>query len=499
MADPSLIAAVDLGSNSFHLVVARVLQGQIVVVDRMRETTRLAAGLDHNRRLDPALMHRALGTLTQFGQRIREVPRDSLRVVGTATLRRAKNADEFMDAAKDALGVPIEVLSGREEARLIYLGVAHSLEVPDGRRLVVDIGGGSTEIILGERFDPLETESAEIGCVTWTSEFFADGELKSANFRAAETAASLELQHMARRYRTLGWDEAVGSSGTVEAIEGVLRAMGWSKRGITARGLAKLREELIKFGKIQKVDLPSLRPDRVAVFPAGVAILTALFETFDIRKMEAATGALREGVLYDLLGRIRHEDLRDRTVMALAARWHADEEQSARVERTALNLLKQVGGEWVSDEPLARQLLSWSARLHEVGQTIAHSGYHKHGAYLVANSDMPGFSRDDQMLLASLIRVHRRKLATLFRDTPPLRSEFALRLAVLLRIAVLLHRARSPQPLPHVAVHAEGRKVSVTLPARWLEDHSLVAADLRSEIDELSVIGMELVVKPVER
>ena len=183
MADPHLIAAVDLGSNSFHLVVARVLQGQIVVVDRMRETTRLAAGLDHDRRLDPVLMHRALGTLTQFGQRIREVPRESLRVVGTATLRRARNADVFMEAAHEALGVPIEVLSGREEARLIYLGVAHSLEVPDGRRLVVDIGGGSTEVILGERFEPLETESAEIGCVTWTSEVFGDGDLKNANFQ----------------------------------------------------------------------------------------------------------------------------------------------------------------------------------------------------------------------------------------------------------------------------------------------------------------------------
>ncbi len=499
MADPALIAAVDLGSNSFHLVVARVLQGQIVVVDRMRETTRLAAGLDAERRLDPVLMHRALGTLTQFGQRIREVPRESLRVVGTATLRRAKNADEFMNAARDALGVPIEVLSGREEARLIYLGVAHSLEVPDGRRLVVDIGGGSTEVILGERFEPLETESAEIGCVTWTSEFFADGELKLGNFRAAETAASLELQHMARRYRTLGWDEAVGSSGTVEAIEGVLRATGWSKRGITARGLEKLKAELIKFGRIQKIDLPSLRPDRVAVFPAGVAILTALFDTFDVRKMVAATGALREGVLYDLLGRIRHEDLRDRTVMALAARWHADEEQAARVERTAALLLRQVGATWISDEPLARQLLGWSARLHEVGQTIAHSGYHKHGAYLVANSDMPGFSRDDQMLLSSLIRVHRRKLATLFRDTPPLRSEFALRLAVVLRLAVLLHRARSPQPLPHVSLQAEGRKVVVSFPARWLDEHTLVSADLQSEIDELSVIGMQLVVRAVER
>lgn len=499
MTDPSLIAAVDLGSNSFHLIVARVLHGELVVVDRLRETTRLAAGLDRERRLDPLVVSRALTTLTQFGQRIREVPRDCLRVVGTATLRRAANADQFMDAAAEALGVPIEVLSGREEARLIYLGVAHSLEVPDGRRLVVDIGGGSTEVILGERFEPMEMESADIGCVTWTAEYFADGELKGSAFRAAETAAGLELQHMARRYRNLGWDEAVGASGTVEAIEAVLRATGWSKRGITARGLAKLREELIGFGKIQKIDLPGLRPDRVPVFPAGVAILSALFGTFDVRRMMAASGALREGVLYDLLGRIRHEDLRDRTVLALAERWHVDAEQAARVERTALHLLRQVVPHWIADEAAARQLLGWAARLHEVGQMVAHGGYHKHSAYLVANADMAGFSRDDQELLASLLRVHRRKLATLFRDTPPLTSELALRLAVLLRLAFLLHRSRTPQPLPQVALQAEGRRVTLSLPLRWLDDHSLVAADLLHEVEELSVIGLDLVIKALER
>lgn len=499
MSDPTLLAAVDLGSNSFHLVVARVLHGELVVVDRMRDTVRLAAGLDHNRRLDQKTMLRALTTLQQFGQRLREVPPDAVRVVGTSTLRRAKNSDDFMHLAQEALGVPIEVLSGREEARLIYLGVAHSLQVPDGRRLVVDIGGGSTEVILGERFEPLETESAEMGCVVWTQEYFADGDLKPSVMRAAETAASLEVQHMARRYRTLGWDEAVGASGTVEAIEGVLRTTGWGKGGITPRGLARLKEELVKFGKIQKIELPGLRADRVPVFPAGVAILSALFETFGIKKMVAANGALREGVLYDLLGRIRHEDLRDRSVMALAERWHVDAEQSARVERTAQLLLRQVGSAWVADEAHARQMLGWAARLHEVGQIVAHSGYHKHGAYLVANADMAGFSREDQLLLASLIRVHRRKLAALFRETPPLRSEFALRLALILRLAVLLHRGRSPQPLPAIGLNAQGRKVEVVLPARWLEDHSLVAADLTHEVSELAVIGMELAVKAVER
>lgn len=499
MPDRSLIAAVDLGSNSFHLVVARVLAGELVVVDRMRDTVRLAAGLDHNRNLDQKVMQRALATLGQFGQRLRDVPRESVRVVGTSTMRRAKNADVFMGLAGEALGVPIEVLAGREEARLIYLGVAHSLQVPDGRRLVVDIGGGSTEIILGEKFEPLEMESAEMGCVVWTGDHFADGDIKASNMRAAITAANLEVQHMARRYRTLGWEEAVGASGTVEAIEGVLRATGWGKGGITPRGLQKLREELIKFGKISRIELPGLRPDRVPVFPAGVAILTALFETFGIKKMVAASGALREGVLYDLLGRIRHEDLRDRSVLALADRWHADPEQAARVDRTAQNLARQVGPKWLPDEVTARQMLGWASRLHEVGQTIAHNGYHKHSAYLVQNSDMAGFSRDDQQLLASLIRVHRRKLAALFRDTPPLRSELALRLAVILRIAVLLHRARSPQPLPALVLHADGRKVELGLPARWLEEHSLIQADLEQEIAELSVIGLDLRIKVLEK
>ena len=499
MPDPSLIAAVDRGSNSFHLVVARVLGGEIVVIDRMRDTVRLAAGLDHNRHLDQKTVQRALTTLGQFGQRLRDVPRESIRVVGTSTMRRAKNADTFMQLAGEALGVPIEVLSGREEARLIYLGVAHSLQVPDGRRLVVDIGGGSTEVILGEKFEPLEMESAEMGCVVWNSEYFADGDVKASNMRAAMTAANLEVQHMARRYRTLGWDEAVGASGTVEAIEGVLRATGWSKGGITPRGLQKLRDEMLKVGKINKLELPSLRPDRVLVFPAGVAILSALFETFGIKKMVAASGALREGVLYDLLGRIRHEDLRDRSVLALAERWHTDPEQAGRVDRTAQALARQVAAKWLPDDVHARQMLGWAARLHEVGQMVAHSGYHKHGAYLVQNADMSGFSRDDQQMLASLIRVHRRKLAALFRDTPPLRSELALRLAVILRLSVLLHRSRSPQPLPALTLHADGRKVELGIAARWLEDHSLVRADLEQEIAELAVIGMDLRLRPLEK
>ena len=482
MPDPSLIAAVDLGSNSFHLVVARVLQGQIVVVDRLRETTRLAAGLDHNRRLDAALMHRALGTLTQFGQRIREVPRDSLRVVGTATLRRARNADEFMTAASDALGAPIEVLSGREEARLIYLGVAHSLEVPDGRRLVVDIGGGSTEVILGERFEPLEMESASIGCVTWTAEYFADGELKAGNFRAAETAAELELQHMARRYRTLGWDEAVGSSGTARALGEMCRSNGYSDGAITLDGLHWLREHLVKLGSVDLLDIPGLKADRRPVIAGGLAIMLAIFEELGVERMNVALGAMREGILWDMLGRVHDRDMRDVTVSQFQRRYQVDMAQALRVETLALGLFQP-------EQPEARQRLAWAARLHEIGISIAHSGFHKHGAYILENADMPGFSRRDQAFIALLVRAGHGSLGKLALAP----DADAWPLILCLRLGQLFNMSRSDSaPPPPLTLRCAAGVCQLSVPCDWLKDNPLTRAALEEEVREWATAGLRL-------
>lgn len=499
MADTAMLASVDLGSNSFHLLLARVAKGEVRVVDRLRDTTRLAGGLGEDDRLDEATQARALATLALFGQRLRELPQGAVRAVGTSTLRKARNASEFLAAARQALGHPIEVVSGREEARLIYVGVAHTLPDDPGRRLVVDIGGGSTECILGERHEPLLMDSLDMGCVSYSARFFADGSITKEALRRAETAARLEMQPMERRYRSMGWELAVGASGTVGAVHEVLKAQGWSRQGITRAGLDKLTKYLLQAGKVTKLELAGLRPDRAQVLPAGVAILRALVEGLEIRKMSHSSGALREGVLYDLIGRIRHEDLRDRAIAQMAERWHVDLEQAGRVEKTALGLLKQVAKVWQLDEERPRQLLTWAARLHEVGLAVSYSGYHKHGAYLVANSDLPGFSRDDQQLLAELIRTHRRKLASLFRELPPLRSELALRLAILLRLAVLLNRSRSSRPLPQLSLQAERTALTVTLPGRWLEEHPLVEADLEGERQELADLGTTLQIRAAGR
>ena len=496
---PETLGAVDLGSNSFHLVIARTVRGEVRVVDRLRESVRLAAGLGADGKISDDVMARGLQALELFGQRLRDMPPGTVRAVGTSTLRKAKNAGEFLERARQRLGHPIEVVSGREEARLIYLGVAHNVADDPGRRLVVDIGGGSTECIVGERFEPLLTDSLDMGCVAYTMKFFPDGEIRRENLRAAKTAALLELQPMQRRYRTIGWDTAIGASGTVESVAGIARENGWNRRLITPPVLDKLEKALLQAGKVAKFQLAGVRPDRAAVLPAGLAILAAVFEALEVKSMAPSPGAMREGVLYDLLGRIRHEDMRDRTIAAMADRWHVDVEQAARVERTALALWKQAQKLWQLGDEAHRQLLAWAARLHEVGLAVAYSGHHKHGAYLVQNSDMPGFSRDEQAAIAELIRTHRRKLAALagptsVRESLPVRSEPALRLALLLRLAVLLNRSRSTRPLPPLVLEIDKQMLCLRLPQRWLDEHPLTSADLDRERDELADLGLALVV-----
>ena len=405
------VAAVDLGSNSFHLVVGRPVQDQLHIVDRLRERVALAAGLDDEKRLTDEAQMRALACIERIGERVRGMPPGSVRAVGTSALRMARNAPAFLARAEEALGHPIEIISGAEEARLIYLGVAHDLSDDAHRRLVVDIGGGSTECILGERFEALKTDSLHMGCVNFSLRYFENGAITREAMERAHIAARLELQSMERTYRSLGWEECIGSSGTIVAIGTILAENQWSDRGITPKGLRKLRKALVALGHVDNLALPGLQAERAPVVPGGVAILSAIFDGLAIEQMSISQGALREGVLYDLLGRIRHEDLRDQTIRRFSERYHVDNEQSSRVERTASILLKDAAGEWDIPRKLGRQFLSWAARLHEIGLSLAHSGHHKHGAYIVENSDMPGFSRPDQSMLAALIEGHRRKLS----------------------------------------------------------------------------------------
>jgi len=488
-----MVAAVDLGSNSFHMVVARMVGGQPHVLDRMRERVVLAAGMNKQKRLSGEIQEKALAVLRRFGQRLADMPPGSVRAVGTNALRQATNARGFLLRARRVLGHPIEVIPGREEARLIYLGVAHSLADDAGRRLVIDIGGGSTECILGERLDPVTTDSLYMGCVTWTRRFFPHGEIRRKRMDEAVIAARLELQSIERHYRAVGWERCVGSSGTILAIESVLRAQGWSERGITLDGLERLRREVVDARATSRLDLPGLQPERAEILPGGLAILIAVFGSLRIARMETTPTSLREGLLYDLVGRIRHEDARQRTIRQFSQRYHVDLEHAARVERAALAYLKQVAKGWSLDSEDSRQILAWAARLHEIGLSVSFAGHHKHGAYIVRNADMPGFSREEQQVLAALVGSHRRRLSIDdFRALSAARSREALRLCALLRLAVCLTRSRSPRPLPAVRLSATPRRLRLAFPRGWLARHPLTRADLSIESDALRIAGLSL-------
>jgi exopolyphosphatase/guanosine-5'-triphosphate,3'-diphosphate pyrophosphatase len=490
------MAAVDLGSNSFHMVVARQHHGQLTIVDRLREMVRLASGLTETGYLDNSSQDRALGSLRRFGQRLRDMQADKVRVVGTNTLRHARNAATFLVSAEEALGHPVEVISGIEEARLIYLGVSHHIESSSGRSFVLDIGGGSTELIIGEGYEPKRLESLTIGCVGVSREFFANGKLSAKRFERARLAVRLELRPVAAGFRRLGWTTAIGSSGTIRAAGDIAHELGLVQGAINIRALEAIIEKMIEAGDVESLRLPTLGPERAPVFPGGIAILVEALKGLGIENMHISEGALREGLLYDMLGRLQHEDVRERTIRAMQLRYHVDDDQATRVETTALALLADVAKPWAVDGDKYRQLLEWSARLHEIGLDIAHAKYHQHGGYLLANADMPGFVRVEQQLLATLVGFHRRKLDELALDALPDNWRKPLfKLIVLLRLAVLLNRARSPDELPQLALNGGPNRLTLKLPRAWIANNPLTQADLTQEQAFLEARGFELKVE----
>ena len=490
---PDVLAAVDLGSNSFHMVVARYSHGQLIILDRLREMVRLAAGLDDHGRLNRDAVVRALGCLERFGQRLRDMRAERVRVVGTNTLRKARRKGAFLDRAREALGNPIEIISGVEEARLIYLGVAHTTPSDAGRRLVVDIGGGSTELIIGEGLATKRLESLYMGCVSLTVEHFSDGTISEKRMKRARTAAQLELEPIAARFRKYGWDAAFGASGTLRAVSEIIVARGASNGVIDRPGIKWIIDECLRAGDTSRLRLPGLAADRAEILPAGLAIIVEIFDMLGIESMRVADGALREGLLYDLLGRLTDEDARARSVRAMEARYHVDTAQADRVEATAVAFLHQVREDWGLQEPLAELVLRWAARLHEIGLDISHSHYHRHGAYLLQHADMPGFPREEQQLLAALVGGHRRRLDLSHTEelVPPwhLKVEF---LIVLLRLAVLLHRGRGPRSLPEIQLRAKGGSLELGFPKGWLAEQPLTEADLEQEIPCLEAAGFRL-------
>lgn len=496
LKDGDLLAAVDLGSNSFHMVVARYLLGQLRIVDRIKETVRLAEGLDGQGGLNPDVMPRALDCLARFGQRLNSIPPHRVRAIATNTVRALRTPQAFLMPAETALGHGIEIVAGREEARLIYLGVAHGSPPPEGkRRLVMDIGGGSTEFIIGEGFEAVERESLQMGCIATTRRFFGDGKFSRKRWKDGRTEITAEFQQFANAYRRRGWHDAMGSSGTIKAICDISIALKITKASITAESLAAIREKLLDFERLEDIRLPGLSAERRPIIAGGLLVLDAAFAELGIERMYVSDHAMREGVLYDLLGRASETDPREASIVALCNRYGVHPAQSARVETTALRLFDQAESTWGMDGD-NRRLLSWAARIHELGLAVAHSQYHQHGAYVIEHSDIAGFSRTEQQILAALVRNQRRGLHLgSIEKLPDRLIPNTLRCALLLRLAVLLHRSHDPEPLPVADLAVDGDALTLTLSKRWLDGHPLTRLDLDTEREHLQEVGRKLTVK----
>lgn len=488
MAEYSTLAAVDLGSNSFHCQLARVIGDQIYPLDALREPVRLGAGLTEDKMLEEATQDRALACLQRFGERLRGFDRDTVRALGTNTLRVAKNSGAFLKKAEAALGFPIEVVAGREEARLIYLGVAHSLPASKEKRLVVDIGGGSTEIIIGANHRPQKLDSLFMGCVSYSLRFFPDGKVSKAAMKQAELAARTELQPVVAGFSRRNWQQAVGSSGTVRALADILQLNGYGDGPITPDGIDRLRTHLLKAGDMARVELAGLKTDRVPVLPGGLAIMNAVLSELGIKTMAAATGAMRQGMLYDMLGRFHHKDMRDVTVSQFMHRYHADALQARRVGALTYALYNKLAAD-AKQQLDAAQYIAWAAKLHEIGISVAYSGFHKHSAYIISNADMPGFSRDEQTRLSLLVLSHRRSLKKVFEK---IEMDVDWNLVLALRLAALFCRRRCDVTLPPIQAKAQGRRFRLTLDLDWLLKNPLTVTALRDEVREWDKIGFEL-------
>lgn len=491
---PTSVAAVDLGSNSFHMIICSLHNGKLQTLDRLKEMVRLAAGLDQHKYLDQATQDRALACLERFGQRIRNFPPNSVAIVGTSTLRIARNSQQFINRAEKALGHPIHIISGIEEARLIYQGVAHSLGSNALNRFVMDIGGSSTEYIIGREDTAHTKESLNMGCVTVSQNYFKNGVLSKKAFRKAMLFVEQQLEPFQGTFNSQNWDEAIGASGSLKAVSNVLQTMGWSNNGITNEGLEQLVGHLLKLNRIEDINFPALSIERQPVFIGAVAIVYATFKTLNIQQMTVSDGALREGLVQDLLGRIYNDDVRSQTSKTIAARYHTDIYHSGQLKDTLRYMVQQLTTHpCFENNPECLQFLEWAAELHEIGIEIAHSQYQKHSAYIIENGDFAGFSKQDQLLLSKLVRSHRKKFnPDRFDDLPYPWRQRAPIMAVIFRLATLIHRNRHSKR-PDFKIAIDHRDIKIEFPENWLEQSPLTYTDLKQELYYLKEARFNLI------
>lgn len=480
---PQEFAAIDLGSNSFHMVIARVVNGALQILGRLKQRVHLADGLDSNNMLSEESIERGLSCLALFAERLQGFPALNVSIVGTHALRQAVNAQDFLRRAAKVIPYPIEIISGHEEARLIFMGVEHT-QPEKGRKLVIDIGGGSTELVIGEDFEPILLESRRMGCVSFAQQFFPNGEISEASFKRARLAAAQKLETLAWEYRIYGWDYALGASGTIKATYEILVAMGEKDGLITPERLNMLRDQILQFKHFKALSLPGLPEDRQTVLVPGVAILCGIFDALAIKELRLSDGALREGVLYEMEGRFRHQDIRIRTAQSLASHYNIDREQARRVRETADLLF----GQWAEQNPSLvnpqlEAILQWSAMLHEVGLGINHSGMQRHSAYILQNTNLPGFNQEQQLLLALLVRLHRKAIR--LEELPRFnlfKKKHYLPMVQLLRLATLLNNQRQATTTPQtLRLLTNDNTWTLVFPSGFFDQNLLVQLDLEQE------------------
>lgn len=487
-----LYVAIDLGSNSFHMLVARAVEGSIQTVDKIKRKVRLASGLDADNYLSHEAMHRGWHCLSLFAERLQDIEPQHIRVVGTATLRTAINIKEFVEKAEEILGHNIEIISGEQEAQTIYQGVAHT-SGGGKNRLVVDIGGASTEVIIGESFDAKVLKSFKVGCVTWLNRYFQEGILSKDNFTAAIDAAKKAFSPYVKEYTAFDWDVCVGASGTVQALQEIMLAQGMDEV-ITLKKLQRMQRQALKYTHITELDIKGLTMERALVFPSGLAILIALFELFDIHSMRLAGGALREGILYDMIPDMKHTDIQARTLKSMQHRFYLDTEFGNMLSHFCQSLLAQCPDDWLKEDS-APVLLNAAAVLHELGKCISYKEDGAHAAYMITHLDLPGFTSAQQKLLAELLMQYRDQLSDMPKQYA-LSDLSAKRILQLLRIAVILCHRRDPSKIPDVKLLAsDEHDIEIIFPKGWLLNNPLMEANLKEEADKQMDIGWNLTFK----
>jgi len=491
------VAAVDLGSNSFHMLIASLEEnGTLKVIDKIKEMVRLGAGLNHKKQLDEETQQRALACLSRFSQRLQNIHKKDIRITGTNTLRNAKNSKKFIKRARKILNHRIDIISGIEEARLVYQGAIYGLAELGDKRLVIDIGGGSTEIIIGENRSPIQLESIEMGCVSITKRFFSEGLITEARVKEADIYARRNIYPIRHDYLNTGWEQCVGTSGSIRSISSVLLMSGITDGTITDKGLKQLLVKIQKFKTIEKIKFEGLSSERRPVFIGGLIILKAVFNSFNLSQMTVSDGSLREGLMLDMVGRIKHEDIRELSIEHLASRYDVRVQHANNVIASCEHLYGELKEPWALDDENHYLLLLWAARMHEIGLAISHAGYHRHGAYLAQNSDMPGFSLQEQQVISLLIRYHRQKFIKAdFKSFSAKYRKTLLRLTIILRIAVILNRSLPDYQEPDYSIKAKKKTLTLLFPDHWFDDNPLTIADLENEIDYLETIGFRLKIK----